>query len=88
MKFTENDREEAKWLKSQGLNWIGKDNGNSFSVTINKPIKNEKEGYWVGNEETDLILISRRKTLFSALSYEDTEPIKLDDIIGGEQNDS
>lgn len=81
MRFTEKDKKEAKWLKSEGLNWIAKDKAGSFSVTINKPVKNENEGYWIDNEETDMIFIPSDNSLFAKLSYEDDEPIKLDDII-------
>lgn len=81
MRFTEKDKKEAQWLKSEGFNWIARDREGSFSVTINKPIKNEKEGYWVDNEETDMIFIPSDSFLFAELSYEDDGPVKLEDII-------
>lgn len=79
--FTLQDKKEAQWLKSEGFNWIARDREDSFSVTINKPVKNESKGYWIDNEETDMIFIPSDNSLFAKLSYEDDEPIKFDDII-------
>lgn len=76
MNYTAEDRQEARELKNQGFNYIIRNRGGDLWVTTHRPVK--KDNYWVRRNGaiTYVNLLG-----FKGVTWEDTEPTSLDDII-------
>lgn len=79
MKWTEKEKEAAKFLKSEGYSWIARDKKGTFAVSVEKPEKHVEQGLW-GDDET-MLYSNGDKTLFSSIVWTDEVPISIDEII-------
>ena len=82
MNYPAKDIEKAKELKNKGYKWIARDKDTRVFVYKNKPVKYYKLGDW-GDIETAFYYNVGNS--FSSVTWEDTEPTSLDEIIASEK---
>ena len=88
MTFTDKDKMLARKYKKAGFVWICRNSGSLF-VSIHKPMKLEVglAKIWLFRKTNSIIVEYKRidKRNFKPVQFSDSEPTRLDDIIGEEK---
>lgn len=85
MNYTIEDIAKAKEWKEQGFNWAARDKDSGIAIYKRKPHKSVSTWFW-DNYSLDWNEFNYiNSTCFLPVTWEDSEPTSLDDIIASEQ---
>lgn len=83
MNYTAEDIAKAKELKAQGYNYVARDCNGNLVVYVPKPEKDISRKEWLV-DETEYLWLAINSTFFNFITWEDSEPTRLDLIIKSE----
>lgn len=82
MTFTNKDKMLARKYREAGYNYVARDKNESVTIFELKPLKDIKNGVWVSIFSFGFDTRRVDKRNFKSVQFSDSEPTRLDDIIG------